>query len=180
MHMKECFKCHITKELKEFYKHPRMSDGHLNKCKECTRRDARNNVSVARVCQNCGKHFLANPNEVRRRGGGAKTCSRACWYEYQPTLLAEKWDALGRTASTIYTRAHRFVYGELGRASRCDVCEGTASSYQWANLSGTYQLDVADWKQMCPRCHKNYDNDQYKKKGVRAMKSIQSTKRSDK
>lgn len=38
--MKTCFKCGIEKELHEYYKHPRMGDGHLNKCKQCTKRDS--------------------------------------------------------------------------------------------------------------------------------------------
>lgn len=37
--MKTCFKCGVIKPLEEFYTHPMMKDGHLNKCKSCTRND---------------------------------------------------------------------------------------------------------------------------------------------
>ena len=41
--MKKCFKCGVEKELDAFYKHPHMKDGRVGKCKECNKRDVREN-----------------------------------------------------------------------------------------------------------------------------------------
>lgn len=40
METKICIKCGLEKSLSEFYVHPAMKDGHLNKCKICCKKDS--------------------------------------------------------------------------------------------------------------------------------------------
>ena len=46
--MKTCFKCKQEKSIAEFYTHRKMADGHLGKCKSCTKTDVSNRIDAAK------------------------------------------------------------------------------------------------------------------------------------
>lgn len=65
MTTKRCFKCLCEKPFEAFYKHAAMGDGHLGKCKECTKKDVLehrlNNLERIRAYD---KMRAANPHRI--------------------------------------------------------------------------------------------------------------------
>lgn len=56
---KKCFKCNDIKPIDGFYKHSKMSDGHVNKCKECCKLES--NERHNRLIQN--EEFVLSERE---------------------------------------------------------------------------------------------------------------------
>jgi len=62
---KVCFKCKRSKDISEFYTHPRMADGHLNKCKECTKKDSIDHYADSR--ESCLKYERQRAKDLSRK-----------------------------------------------------------------------------------------------------------------
>lgn len=67
--MKKCFKCKIEKSITGFYSHKQMADGHLNKCKECTKKDVQNRyndpVAIKKIVEYERRRFQ-NPERKKK------------------------------------------------------------------------------------------------------------------
>jgi len=131
---KTCFKCGATRPTSEFYRHPRMADGHLGKCKICTRLD----VAANRAGKSKDQKWLARE---RARCVAKQGAYRLRYKEMYPERVS------ARTAlSNAITR------GKIKKPLRCDVCGFKGAARQIQGHHGDYSkpLDVM-W--LCARCH---------------------------
>lgn len=133
--MKRCFKCGQDKPLDEFYKHPRMADGHLGKCKACTKRDV-------------GEHRQLHLDEIRaydrrravlphRRAAVKRVCK--AYYEVHP----ERRSVSGKLCAAVKS-------GHLVRPETCEVCG--AKTHINGHHPDYSQPLVVMW--VCQPCHK--------------------------
>lgn len=135
--MKPCIRCGATKPLSEFYTHPRMGDGHLNKCKECCRSDARR------------RHYqrMEDPawREAERERGREKAARNGHLY---PKRTPEQRSAHTKVAAAIRS-------GRLIPAMACQRCGHDFSEYGREAHHPDYgrPLDV-EW--LCRRCHRKH------------------------
>lgn len=71
--MKTCFVCQAAKPLQDFYRHSRMADGHLNKCKDCTKtQNAQHRASNLEKCQEYDRDRY-HTDSVRRAASNASS-----------------------------------------------------------------------------------------------------------
>lgn len=88
--------------------------------------------------------------------GAKKYCSRECAFEHRKGVNHFGWK--GDSAS--YSAVHKWMTGNFGRPKKCVECGGNKPRVEWANLSGEYKRERADWISLCAGCHRFFDRNE--------------------
>lgn len=149
--MKRCFKCESVKPLSQFYRHPKMADGHLNKCKTCTKSDVRKNYSVNREYYHeyDQMRFQRDPHrrENNRRYAKTEAGKRA------QAEAARAWISRNPEKRTAHIRLGNAVRdGRVTKPKSCSRCNTETPSRFLHGHHHDYSkpLDV-EW--ICVNCH---------------------------
>ncbi len=142
---KHCRWCGQTKPIAEFYKHSQMADGHLNKCKECQKK----NTHAAREMnpeyyREYDKKRANLPHRIKARAEYALTEN----YRKSHSKATIKWQdnhPNRRAASQILNNALRA--GKINKLP-CFICGKKAHAH---HPDYDRPLDVV-W--LCPKHHK--------------------------
>lgn len=141
--MKTCFKCGTEKPFSEYYKHPQMADGYLNKCKECAKADSRKRGSDPEYERKRAKlpHRVAARKAYAKTEAGKAAGSRAKanWRKRNPNKYK---------AHTMVSNAIRD--GKLEKKTECEVCSSDFGIHAHHD-DYSKPLDVR-W--LCAVCHK--------------------------
>ena len=129
--IKECFKCGAERPLSGFYKHKDTKDGHLNKCKECTKKD----VKVRRQHPERRATIL----EYDRKRGSRQTHEDTKAYRAR---FPEKYKAHQAVGNAIRS-------GRLIKPEQCSEC-GEAGYIEGHHDDYSKPLEVR-W--LCSPCH---------------------------
>lgn len=136
MCQKTCFKCGEVKPLSDFYKHKGMADGHLNKCKVCTKKDTAKYASENVDKVNGYKRKWAKTNPVKNSN------SKKDWCEQNPTK---------RYCHNAVNNALRD--GKLEKPLSCECCQIFTDALHAHHCDYTKPLDVM-W--LCSKCHRDW------------------------
>ena len=132
---KQCFKCGRILDIQEFYQHKEMKDGHLNKCKDCTKKDVHNR---SRLCADKIKEYEHTRSKTKKRKELSKFYRKKYRLEH-PERVA------------IYLKLKRAIEsGKIVRPSCCSIC-GKECKPVAHHHDYSKPLDVIF---VCQQCHK--------------------------
>ncbi len=132
--VKRCFKCGDEKSLDDFYRHKMMADGHLGKCKDCTKLDMWHDRRDKPRVREYDRQRANQPHRVALRNRISKK-----WEEDHP-----EW-AQAQTAAGNALRD-----GRLKRETKCQRCGTESRRIEKHHPDYSEPLKV-EW--LCKPCH---------------------------
>lgn len=131
--MKTCFKCGVEKPIEDFYTHSEMADGHLGKCKDCTKLDMRIDRHTKPRVREYDRERSKLPHRVALRNH-----------------IADRWASENPERKKAIVAANNAVRsGKLQRPTLCEGC-GLPKRLQKHHHDYTKPLAVV-W--LCKTCH---------------------------
>jgi NUMOD3 motif len=121
-----------------------------------------------------GKHHSEETKEklrlaAKQRKGYRYTKGRVAWNKgkhniYSPETIEKlrvtklgNLNPMWKGDSIQLNPLHRWVRRRLPTPDKCQTCN-KAPAYDLANITGTYNRDLSNWKYLCRRCHMLVDN----------------------
>lgn len=155
--MKTCFKCNQRKELNDFYTHKQMSDGHLNKCKECTKKDVSDRLikEKEKIREYDLKRYRTNHERLKKHKYlGIKTrCegrhrNRKYIVQGMPYLSWEEYEEWWSENESVYLKCHE-AWEKSGYKNRL------APSIDRINSKKGYVPENMQWLPLTLNCSKH-------------------------
>jgi len=136
---KQCFKCEEMQPLAEFYRHAQMKDGHLNKCKECAKKDVRINRRESDRSRRYDRmRYQMNATRREKTAIGVKRRNREHPEKYKCR----------------YTLTNAVRDGRIAKPDRCSSCGTDEARIEGHHADYSRPLDV-EW--LCSLCHRRKD-----------------------
>ena len=127
---KKCICCGIEKDISEYYSHPRTADGHLNKCKECCKKQNKDNREKhLEYYREYDRNRKAKANDT---SGGMNMFEKEAEDSFKCKKVLYKWE----------TDKHSYIDG---------FKDGTKFGYDKANEWHNLQENPTD----LPKCEEN-------------------------
>lgn len=150
MKTKACMKCGETKPLAAFYSHPMMADGTVNKCKECNKKDVRENrEKKIDYYQEYDRSRSMRPDRISARSKYQATPNGRA-----STVAAKKrWaesNLIKRSAQIQVRNALRS--GRLIKVNSCQTCAKNGRTHAHHD-DYAFPLSIR-W--LCPKCHSEW------------------------
>lgn len=111
------------------------------------------------------KAYIANetPEQREKRTFKFRTMPRVATMKGKVETLSPNW----KGESATYNAKHRWIQTHWKKTGICELClqkrkpkPNTRLKWgtHWANKSGEYLRQREDWYELCPKCHKKFDN----------------------